>query len=183
MDFVEVYYSFFKSYLENRRICIMSNGTKSDFFNVSHGVPQGLVLGPILFLLYENDLPNVSKFETTLFADDTNLHQSNTSFQQLQIEVSKEINKVDEGMTKNRLTLNYSKSNYMILSKNDSKTAHFKLQIKQNIIPLTSSVKYLNKAILNNTLSWQTHIDKITIRYQECVEWLFNLGTMSHDPL
>ena len=88
--------NFLKSYLENRRIRIRSNGTKSDFFYVSHGVPQGSILGPILFLLYVNDLPNVSKFETTLFADDTNLHLSNTSLKQLQIEVSREINKVDE---------------------------------------------------------------------------------------
>ena len=88
--------NFLKSYSGNRRICIRSNGTKSDFFNLSHGVPQGSVLGSILFLLYVNDLPDVSKFETTLFADDNNLHPSNTSLQQLQIEVSREINKVDE---------------------------------------------------------------------------------------
>ena len=118
--------NFFKSYLENCRICIKSNGTKSMFYNVSEGEPQGSVLGPILLLLYVNGLRNVSKFETTLFADDTNLHLSNTSLQQLQIDVSREINKTDDGSQKNRLTLNYSKSNYMILSKNVSKTAHFK---------------------------------------------------------
>ena len=65
--------NFFKSYLENCRICIKSNGTKSNFYNVSHG------LGLILFLIYVNDLSNVSKFETMLFADNTNLHLSNTS--------------------------------------------------------------------------------------------------------
>ena len=101
--------NFFKSYFENCRICIKSNGTKSIFYNVSHGVPQGLVLGPIIFSLYVNDLPNVFKFETTLFADDTNLNLSKICRQQLQIEISREIDKVDEWMTKNRLTLNYSK--------------------------------------------------------------------------
>ena len=64
-------------------------------------------------------------------------------------------------MIKNRLTLNYSKSNYVILSKNVSETAHFKLQIKQNIIPQKNKVKYLG-VISDNTLSWQAHIDKIS---------------------
>ena len=112
--------NFFKSYLENRKICIRANVTKSIFCNVSHGVPPGSVLGPILFLLYVNDLPNISKFETTQFADDTDL-LSNTSLQQLQIEVSREINKIDEWMAKNRLTPNYNQSNCMTLNKNVSK--------------------------------------------------------------
>ena len=55
-------------------------------------MPQSSVLEPTLL----NDRPNVSKSETTLFADDTNLHLSNTSQQQLEIEVSREINKVDK---------------------------------------------------------------------------------------
>ena len=88
--------NFLKSYLENRRICIWSNGTKSNFYNVSHSVPQGSVLGPILFLLYVNNLPNVSKFQTTLFANEANLQPSNTSLQQLLVEVLRKINKVDE---------------------------------------------------------------------------------------
>ena len=50
----------------------------------------------------------------------------------------------------------------MILSRNASKIAHFKLQIKRNIIPQTNRVKYLGGVILDNTLSWQTHIDKIS---------------------
>ena len=101
--------NFLKCYSENCGICIKSNGTKSIFYNVSHGVPQGPVLGPVLFLLYVNDLPNVSKLETALFANDTNLYLSNTSQQQLQIKIWREIIKVCEWMTKNKLTLNYSK--------------------------------------------------------------------------
>ena len=76
-------------------------------------------------------------------------------------------------MTKNRLMLNCSKSNY-ILSKNISKTAHFKLQIKQNIIPPTNSVKYLG-VILDNTLLWQTHIGKIRNKLSRVCGMVFKL--------
>ena len=70
--------------------------------------------------------------------------------------------------------LSYSKSIYIILSKNVSKTAHFKLLIKQNIIPLTNSIKYL-KVILDNILSWQTHIDKISNKLLKVCEMAFKL--------
>ena len=84
---------------------------KSIFHEVSFGVPQGSVLGPILFLLYVNDLPNVSNFKTTLFADDANLNMSHSSIQTLQLLVNQEIIKVDEWLKNNKLTLNYKKSN------------------------------------------------------------------------
>ena len=107
---------FFESYLKNRKICTkVCLAFLSRFYSVSCGVPQGSVLGPILFLLYVNDLPNVSKFKTTLFADDTNLHMSHSDLSLLQMEVSQEINKVDDWLGKNKLSLNYNKSSYMII--------------------------------------------------------------------
>jgi len=67
-------FNFFHSYLEKRMICTKLEGIVPHFYEVVYGVPQGSVLGPLLFSLYVNDLPNAFKFETTLFADDTNLH-------------------------------------------------------------------------------------------------------------
>ena len=89
--------SFFEDYLNNLKICTKINEKTSNFHSVKYGVPHGSVLGPILFLLYVNDLPNVSKFKTTLFADDTNLHMSHHNIQFLQQEVSQEINKSVNG--------------------------------------------------------------------------------------
>ena len=87
--------NFFESYLKNRKICTKLHDTMSRFYSISYGVPQGSVLGPILFLLYVNDIPKVSKFKTTLFADDTNLHLSHSNILQLQTEVLQEMTKVN----------------------------------------------------------------------------------------
>ena len=67
--------SLFKSYLCNRYQCVEFNGIRSTLKSVQIGVPQGSILGPLLFLLYINDFPNISKnIEFLLFADDKNLH-------------------------------------------------------------------------------------------------------------
>ena len=75
----------------------------SKLCKIEYGVPQGSVLGPLLFSLYVNDLPNVSNFETTLFADDTNLHIFHNNINILQSVVKNEIKKIDTWMKLNKL--------------------------------------------------------------------------------
>jgi len=64
------------SYLDNRFQCTKIGGTKSSFLNVTCGVPQESVVGPLLFLIYVNDIVKTSNFNTVLYADDINLHIS-----------------------------------------------------------------------------------------------------------
>ena len=72
---------WFESYLTDRKQYVFYNGVSSDVENISCGVPQGSVLGPLLFLLYINDLPNISKkLGFYLFADDTNIYYESTCF-------------------------------------------------------------------------------------------------------
>ena len=113
-----------------------------------------------MFLLYVNDLPNVSKFKTTLFADDTNLHLSHSNISLLQTEVLLEMTKVDSWLRKNKLSLNYNKSSYMIIGNRLPKKNTFNLTINNNVISRSNTVKYL-VVILDYSLTWQPHIDKI----------------------
>ena len=82
------------------------NGVKSSLAGIDFGVPQGSILGPLLFLIFINDLPNASNFYIKLFADDTFLCAQNKDFSVLEREVNIELDKVFIWLASNKLTLN-----------------------------------------------------------------------------
>ena len=145
------------SYLSERYICVKIDGKVSSSRLLNHGIPQGSILGPLLFLLYINDLSNASNFETTLFADDTNLHLSHININSLQSRVQQEMMKVSKWMISNKLTLNYKKSCYMMISKKPLNDLNFSILINQNLNEKSECVKYLG-VYLDNNLSRRTHI-------------------------
>ena len=105
------------SYLSERHICVKMNGKVFSLRLLDYGVSQGAILGPLLFLLYISDLRKVSNFETTFFADDTNLYLSHININSPQSRVQQEMTKVRKWMISNKLTLTYKKSCYMLTSK------------------------------------------------------------------
>ena len=105
-----------KSYLFNRTQTTEVNGTISTKETNPYGVPQGSVLGPLLFLLYINDITNSSnKLNFFLFADDTNLLYAHKNLKSLEIAVNSELLKLSDWLTANKLTLNIKESNFVIL--------------------------------------------------------------------
>ena len=117
------------------------------------GVPQGSCLGPLMFLINVNDLPNAIQCQKTLFADDTTLHLSNKNLNDPQHEMNKELNKIKLWMKYNKLSVNYSKTSYMIIS-NKSLKPSFKLILNDNKNKRSKQIKYLG-ILLDNKLNWK----------------------------
>ena len=107
----------FRSYLSGRSQFVKLDNTVSSFIDVVFGVPQGSILGPLLFLIYINDLPEASEFFIRLFADDTFLCAQDSEIWRLENKVNLELEKVYHWLVANRLTLNYDKCKFMIISK------------------------------------------------------------------
>ena len=83
---------------------------------ITHGVPQGSILGPLLFIIYMNDFSKSSELLfTILYADDTNIFWEGNSYNKIILELNTELLKIKSWLVANRLTLNVSKTHYMIV--------------------------------------------------------------------
>ena len=161
-------FNWFQSYLTNRKQYVEVNGASSDVLDVMCGVPQGSVLGPLLFLIFINDLPAVcKKLKFYLFTDDTNIYFESDSLDLLGKTMNKELKKVDKWLTTNRLALNVDKSHFALFH-SSSNIPHRKIRIKIRNKRITeeNDVKCLG-VLLDSILSWKPHITEIkqTILY------------------
>ena len=112
-----VMHLWFKSYLSNRKQCVSIKNCSSSMSNITLGVPQGLVLGPVLFFLYINDMYRSSnKMCFVHFADNTMVFASDSDITNVHATLNGELVEVDNWLKANRLSLNVSKTPYMIIS-------------------------------------------------------------------
>ena len=102
--------------------------------SITCGVPQGSVLGHLFFLIYINAITQTSSFNTTMFADDINLHMSPSNVKTLQRKVKDEIQNIDRWIRANKLSINYNKTSYIILNGPKGDTAIFNNSINRHQI-------------------------------------------------
>ena len=172
---------WFESYLSERKQKVRCNGKLSTENLVNIGVPQGSILGPILFLLYANDLVNhVGLGICNCFADDTIIYVVGNSISEVKLKLQECLLYVNEWYTKNKLSVNVSKSNVLLISTqykmNDFKKEYFKIYFDGKLLEYSHKVRYLGM-MLDQTLSWKDHVSHISRQLAQKVGLLQRLSS------
>jgi hypothetical protein len=156
-----IFLKFIRSYLTNRKQYTYLNGTYSDTNCITYGVPQGSILGPLLFNLYINDIHQCIKDDVILFADDTAIFTSHENADTAIQQANNTMETIQEWYAANLLSINYKKSNFILFSprKNNRRSDITEIKIKSNKISRVSNTKYIG-LIIDEKLSWNEHINK-----------------------
>ena len=156
--------SWFRDYLNNRRQYVTFNHHDSDSLLVRCAVTQGSILGPLLFLLYVNDIIKTSStLSFVLFADDTNIFYSHKDINSLNNIINREINKVSNWFKANKLSLNTKKTHFMYF-RHHSHNINTPIYINIDGTPLEqkNNSKFLG-VIIDESLTWNQHIHHVTM--------------------
>ena len=152
------------NFLKQRDQRVVIDGKCSDWTHVDSGVPQGTVLGPLLFLLYINDMPKCISIGSSirLFADDCILYRTIRTIQD-QLTLQKDLDKLKEWADKWGMKFNPSKCEVMRINhaKNDSKRIERYYTLCNQVLKQVDKTKYLG-VIISEDLSWDNHVDYIT---------------------
>ena len=169
---------WFRSYLSNRKqYCHETCNHLSNPLEMICGIPQGLILGPLLFLIYVNDLPNCLKYtKCNMFADDTQIDASSNNTESIANTLNEDLANVSDWTKANKLSLNASKTEYMIIG------SHKRLHQIQSVPPIILDNTQIKRVkvtkslglMIDETLTWDEQVTLIWLeRSMYCYMCLF----------
>ena len=169
-----------KSYLSDRSHSTKINDVLSSPKIINIGLPQGSNLSPLLFILYINDLCNISdNFEKILFADDTTLIFSDTNYTSLLQNCNTELEKFNKWSIANRLSVNTAKTCYMLFTNRKIPNILSPIYLNNTEIQMESYVRFLG-VIIDNNLKFNLHIQSICKKISKSIGIIYNIRNNTH---
>ena len=158
--------------IENNSV---NNGVSSKTEGIDVGAPQGSCLGPLLFLIYINDLPQAVQNSTvSMYADDTSLCYQSSDIDELNEAINNDLKQLDIWLQGNKLSLNVAKTNSMLVATKqkhnilNSRNGDLDLKIRDNDLEIIQKTKYLGVQI-DNSLNWKEHIKTVSTKVSRAI--------------
>lgn len=150
------YYLLLKSYLTNRKFYVVNQGVTSNIYSINAGVPQGSVLGPVLYTIFTADLPVMADVNIATYADDTAIIATSLTPGDASLNIQKELNEIEKWLHKWKIRVNPQKSTHVTFTLRRGDCPPVNLCGTQ--IPQNTTVKYLG-VHLDRRLTWRPHIN------------------------
>ena len=158
-----------KSYLSDRFQFVMFEDIRSNLMEIKCGVPQGSILGPLLFIIYMNDLQfSSTQFNMVIYADDTALCTTLNLDSTNQKKLNAELKLINQWLQINKLSLNVSKTKAMLFHTPQRKVTYPTLKIDNHKIEFVSKFNYLG-IIIDENLNWNVHIETLTKKISKTI--------------
>ena len=177
MKFPEYLIKITASYLNNRKFMVKLGGHLSNPILVNDGVPQGSILGPLLFIIYMADLPSHVNTTLSIFADDTNAFSTRVSHARAKSNVQSHLNKLHDYYQKWKIRVNVEKSEALIIQRFKSKAvsnAKMNLEMDGKKIPYRKSVRYLGYYVQPN-LKHNEHVNRVLLKAHTGLHKLYTI--------
>ena len=163
------WFKWFRSYLSERSQVTSINDSVSSPLPMSVGVPQESILGPLLFILYINDLPSLDlQSKVILHADDTVLYYSSKDIKDLENKLNADLVVLSKWFYDNLLTINISKCKFVLFGSNQrlKKVQDINIHVDQQEIENAKSFKYLG-VIIKQNMCWADHVDYLCTKVSQ----------------